>query len=159
MRCGTRLASANDEVTSDPPVRGLIYVLVVSRDPSTARLLAGMGGAFGVGVTRVDPDHPQALSSDEVRNVDVVVLESDRVDDGGWALVELIRAHSPKVERVVVCGSETTDSAVAAMRSGVRSIVTRPVKRSRLIQAVVGAWARKRREERRSAAQRSQDDG
>lgn len=149
-------------MADDPPTGGTrpIHLLVVSGGTSDVmRQLAGMDRAFGVEVDRFDLDDPRRLSAEEIEDVDVVVLDSDVVDDGGWALVELLCARSPMVERVVVCGSETTDSSIAAARSGVRAIVTRPVKRSRLIQAIVGAWVRKRRTERRMTALRSQDDG
>ncbi len=81
--------------------------------------------------------------------VDVVLVETHELEQGGWDLLEEIREAAPLVEVVAISSLPAIRESVCAMRTGVFAVLQYPVTGADLERTIVEACKRKRRAEKR----------
>jgi EAL domain-containing protein (putative c-di-GMP-specific phosphodiesterase class I) len=101
-------------------------VLVVDDDEVLVRSYARMLSADGYDV-EVRLDGEAAVSTVKAGSFDVVLSDIDMPRLGGVALLERIRAHDLDIPVVLITGSPSLETAVAAVEHGALRYLTKPV--------------------------------
>jgi len=106
-------------------------VLVVDDDETLARAYSRLLSAEGYEVeTRFDGE--SAVEALNASRLDVVLSDIDMPKLNGVALIERIRANDLDVPVVLITGSPSVDTAVAAMHHGALRYLTKPVETNEL---------------------------
>ncbi len=106
-------------------------VLVVDDDEVLVRSYARMLSAEGYEV-EVQLDGESAVSAVKSAPYDVVLSDIDMPRLGGVALLERIRAYDLDIPVVLITGSPSLETAVAAVEHGALRYLTKPVEASKL---------------------------
>ena len=101
-------------------------VLVVDDDEVLVRLYARMLSADGYDV-EVRLDGEAAVSAVKSASYEVVLSDIDMPRLGGVALLERIRAHDLDIPVVLITGSPSLETAMAAVEHGALRYLTKPV--------------------------------
>jgi EAL domain-containing protein (putative c-di-GMP-specific phosphodiesterase class I)/ActR/RegA family two-component response regulator len=118
---GTDARPSETRTTSSRP-----RVLVVDDDDVLVRSYARMLSADGYEV-EVRLDGEAAVSAVRSSNFDVVLSDIDMPRLGGLALLERIRAHDLDIPVVLITGSPSLETAMAAVEHGALRYLTKPV--------------------------------
>jgi len=106
-------------------------VLVVDDDEVLLRSYARTLAAEGYDV-EVRLDGEAAVSAVRARALDVIISDIDMPRLGGLALLERIRAHDLDIPVILITGSPSLETAVAAVEHGALRYLTKPVDASKL---------------------------
>lgn len=106
-------------------------LLLVDDDDTLLRAYTRMLAADGYDV-ETRPDGEAAVEAIRDTAYDVILSDIDMPRLGGLALLERIRAHDLDVPVVLITGSPSVETAIAAIEHGALRYVTKPVEASRL---------------------------
>lgn len=129
MRAGMSVAYSTR--TEDTPSKQRPRILVVDDDEVLVRSYARTLRAEGYEV-EVRFDGEAAIEAVRTRSLDVVLSDLDMPRLGGVALLERIRAHDLDIPVVLITGSPSLESAVAAVEHGALRYLTKPVDANKL---------------------------
>jgi len=106
-------------------------VLVVDDDPTLLRAYARLLTAEGYDV-ETQPDGDAAAAAVKARSFDVVLSDIDMPRLGGLGLLERVRQHDFDVPVILITGSPSMETAIAAIEYGALRYLTKPVDMHRL---------------------------
>jgi len=106
-------------------------ILVVDDDEVLVRSYARTLSAEGYEV-EVSLDGQSAIDAVKTTALDVVLSDIDMPRLGGVALLELIRAHDLDIPVILITGSPSLETAVAAVEHGALRYLTKPVDPNKL---------------------------
>jgi EAL domain-containing protein (putative c-di-GMP-specific phosphodiesterase class I) len=129
MRAGMSVAYST--MAEDTPSKQRPRILVVDDDEVLVRSYARTLRAEGYEV-EVRFDGEAAIEAVRTRSLDVVLSDLDMPRLGGVALLERIRAHDLDIPVVLITGSPSLESAVAAVEHGALRYLTKPVDANKL---------------------------
>src|SRR5260370_28798711 len=124
-------AFSADATNSDARRAPRPRILVVDDDEVLVRSYARTLSAEGYEV-EVHLDGESAIEAVKTKALDVVLSDIDMPRLGGVALLELIRAHDLDIPVVLITGSPSLETAVAAVEHGALRYLTKPVDPNRL---------------------------
>jgi EAL domain-containing protein (putative c-di-GMP-specific phosphodiesterase class I) len=126
-------AKRHEEATQTPDghpsgVRSAVRsrVLLVDDDAILARSYARMLSAYGYDVD-IRLDGEAAVSAVKSCSFDVVLSDIDMPRLGGVALLERIRAHDLDIPVILITGSPSLETAMAAVQHGALRYLTKPI--------------------------------
>jgi EAL domain-containing protein (putative c-di-GMP-specific phosphodiesterase class I) len=126
------------EGSSDSHRAARARILVVDDDEVLARAYARMLTADGYDVD-VRLDGEAGVSAIQASSFDVVLSDIDMPRLGGVALLERIRVHDLDIPIVLVTGSPSIETAVAAVEHGALRYLTKPVEGNHLRSVMADA--------------------
>jgi EAL domain-containing protein (putative c-di-GMP-specific phosphodiesterase class I) len=106
-------------------------ILVVDDDEVLVRSYARMLTAEGYDV-EIQLDGEAAVNAVKARPLDVVLSDIDMPRLGGVALLERIRAHDLDIPVILITGSPSLETAMAAVEHGALRYLTKPVNATQL---------------------------
>src|SRR5713226_2102412 len=112
-----------------------IHILILDRDPSSARGLRNSLAAIGYKLS-VTSHESEAVSmaSEKLFNLVVKSFDAQRID--AVALMDKIRAITPDTQFIFVSEKGTIRTAVDAIRKGAFDYVSKPINAEQLVESV-----------------------
>ncbi|HEX7518543.1 MAG TPA: sigma 54-interacting transcriptional regulator, partial [Chthoniobacterales bacterium] len=112
-----------------------IHILVLDRDPASARILRDSLAAVGYQVTVTSNESEAlALAGQELFNLVVKSFDAQRID--AVALMDKIRAITPDTQCIFISEKGTIRTAVDSIRKGAYDYLSKPINSQQLIESV-----------------------
>ena len=112
-----------------------IHILVLDRDPASARILRNSLAAVGYQVTVTSNESEAlALAGQELFNLVVKSFDAQRID--AVALMDKIRAITPDTQCIFISEKGTIRTAVDSIRKGAYDYLSKPINSQQLIESV-----------------------
>jgi EAL domain-containing protein (putative c-di-GMP-specific phosphodiesterase class I) len=125
------VSAATSSPGADAGTNARPYVLVVDDDEVLARSYARTLSAAGYDV-EIRLDGEAAIDAIRTHTLDAVLSDIDMPRLGGVALLERIRVHDLDIPVILITGSPSLETAVAAVQHGALRYLTKPVEASQL---------------------------
>src|SRR5947207_67424 len=104
-----------------------IHILVLDRDPASARTIGGVLDSLGYKVATASEEvEALALAEEKLFNLVVKSFDAQRTD--AIAVMDKIRAVTPDTQFIFVSEKGTIRTAVDAIRKGAFDYISKPIK-------------------------------